>query len=505
MLFASPFPTPSMRRAGRLLVTCLLGPLGLPIGTVRASEGIIYYNSVPTPNAPATLRRVNADGSGDQPVAVNLPGVLHPAASRDGRQLLLTSKDPGRPFKISQNVFNLDLVTASIRRVTGFEDVLSTQGLLLTNDLGQVIGDRINSGYTINLPYHKAFSPDGSRVVVMNLRKTGTVSRDSMYSITNDPGAGGATSGRFPVVEVYRVADGQPEGSYIYLGIERTGFNQGGDGVDWHPTRNEIIATLSSDIPATGNAGRTGMEGTILAVFTASGPSGFIRKLTAPSGRADFYLDVSTLISTAYAEHDYAPAIAPDGSRVAYVRHTLRQDTRYDGAGIAPLPAQCAIRVVSYDGTGDHEVLRLADGLWITQLAWSPDGSEIAFDLAPQAVINGWNSLLGDVTRSEIDLVGADGTHPRNLVPPPAAFPSWTVGGGGNPPPRPDVRATRTGKTVEVRIDRLVPGRQVDILGTTDLRNWAVVYGFVASAGTETITVTPTAGSPMGFYRVVVP
>ncbi len=490
------------RVAGPLLLGCLLS---LPAWTAGAAQGVIYYNRVPTANAPATLRRVNADGSGDQAVAVNLPAVLHPTTSRDGRRLLLTSKDPGRPFKISNNVFSLDLATASIARITRFEDVLNTQGVLLTNDLGQVIGDRINSGYTINLPYHKAFSPDGTRVVVMNLRKTGTVSRDNIHSITNDPGVEGAASGRFPVVEIYRVADGEPEGSYVYLGIERTGFNQGGDGVDWHPTRNEIVATLSSDIPATGNAGRTGMEGTILALFTASGPSAFLRKLTAPSGRADFYFDVSTLISTAYSEHDYAPAVSPDGSRVAYVRHTLRQDTRYDGAGIAPLPAQCSIRVVNYDGDSDHEILRLTDGLWITKLAWSPDGSEIAFDLAPQVVINGWNSLLGDVTRSEIDLVNTDGSNPRNLVPAPAAFPSWTVGGGSNPPPRPSVRATQNGKTVEVQIDRLVPGRQVDILGTVDMKSWQVVFGLVASSASETVTVTPTDASPMRFYRVVIP
>jgi hypothetical protein len=465
----------------------------------------LYYNRVPGANLPATLRWVNGDGSGDQPLQVNLPSVLHPTASRDGRQLLLTSKDPGRPFKLSNNVFSLDSATALIRRVTGFEDVLSTQGILLTNDLGQAIGDRINSGYTLNFPYHKAYSPDGTRVVVMNMRRTGTVSRDTAHSITNNPSGEGAISGRFPVVEIYRVADGQPVGSYVYLGIERTGFNQGGDGVDWHPTRNEILATLSSDIPATGNAGRTGMEGTLIAVFTASGPSGFVRKLTQPSGRADFHLDINTLISAAYSEHDYAPAIAPDGTRVAYVRHTLRQDTRYDGAGIAPLPAQCSIRVINYDGTGDREILRLAEGLWITKLSWSPSGSQIAFDLAPQVVINGWNSLLGDVTRSEIDVVDADGSNPRNLVPAPAAYPSWTVGGSSVPPPSPTLRTARNGKDVEVGIDRLVPGRRVEVQGTTDLKTWAVVFAFVASGESETVTLRPTAGGSIGLYRVVVP
>jgi hypothetical protein len=64
----------------------------------------------------------------------------------------------------------------------------------------------------------------------------------------------------------------------------------------------------------------------------------------------------------------------------------------------------------------------------------------------------------------------ADGTNPRKLIEAPAAFPSWTVGGGVHPPPRPTFRATRNGKVVEVQIDGLVPGRQVNVLGTTDLK-----------------------------------
>ena len=473
---------------------------------LQAATGTLLYNQVLSPTSPITLRRVQPDGTGDQPVLVNLPAALHPAVSRDGRRLLLTSKDPGRPFKLSQNVFILDLPTAAIGRITRFEDVLNTQGVLLTNDLGQVIGDRINSGYTINLPYHKAFSPDGTRVAVMNMRKTGTVSRDNMHSITNNPGVEGAASGRFPVVEIYRVADGQPEGSYVYLGIERTGANQGGDGVDWHPSRNEIIATLSSDIPATGNAGRTGMEGTILALFDASGSYPFLRKLTAPSGRADFFMDLSTLISTAHAEHDYAPAIAPDGTRVAYVRHTMRYDTRYDGAGIAPLPSMCSLRLVNYDGTGDREVLRLAEGLWVSQLAWAPDGSEIAFDLAPQTVLpNGWNSLSGDPTRSEIYVVRADGANPRRVAGP-AAFPTWSpLSFGVEPVPPPVVGIRREGRDLELTVDNLVAGRGFEVESTIDLQNWVRELARTASGPQESVRLTPNSETLPIFFRVRIP
>ena len=504
--------TPTFFKAPILIVTrfslcCLLGTLAW---TLLAADGVIYYNSIPTLTAPAALRRVNADGSGDQAVAVNLPAGLYPTASRDGRRLLLTSQDPGRPFKISNNVFTHDIATAAVSRITSFEDILTTQGLQITNDLGQTIGDRINSGYTINYPYHKAFSPDGTRVVVMNLLKRGTVSRDTINSITNDPGELGAISERFPALEIYRVADAQPEGSYVYLGVERNGFNQGGDGVDWHPARNEIVATLSSDIPATGNGGRTSVQGTVLALFTAPGPSQFLRQLTAPTGRTDFFQDdVGTLIGTASAQHDYAPAISSDGQRAAYVRHTLREDTRYDGAGIAALPAQCTIHVINYDGTDDREVLpnglHLADGLWVTKVAWSPDGSQIAFDLAPQVVLNGVNSLLGDVTRSEVYIMNVDGANPRRLAQTPASFPTWAPGaaiGGGDPPPRPVIRAVRIGDLFEMDVDQLVPGRLIRIEGTIDLLSWGTVFDLTALATSQTISLRPIDPSRMGFYRV---
>jgi WD40 repeat protein len=475
-------------------------------GSLPASDGVIFYNRIAAPNAPVTLWRVGADGTGDRPVPVNLPAPIYPTGSRLGQRLLVTSTDPGRPFKISNNVFLYDVNSGQSGRITQFEDVGQIQNVSITNDLGQVTNNFVYSGYTINFPYHKAFSPDGSRVVVVNLRKTGSTSRDGPSSSTNGPGQLYVTSGRFPAIEIYRVADAQPEGSYVFLGIERSGFNQGGDGVDWHPNRPEIVATVSSDIPATGTLGRTSTEGTILAKFTASGPSQFLGRLGAPVGRADvFYPDGFNFVVTTATPHDYAPAISPDGSRVAYARHLLRQDTRFDGAGIAPLPAQCSLRMIHYDGAGDQELLTLADGWWVTKIAWAPDGSELAFDAAPQAVIRGWNSLLGDVTRSEIHLVRADGTNPRRLVAAPAAFPTWLPAAGGEPPQPPTLSATRNGSRLDLQVNQLAPGRAARMETSSDLRSWTILSNFTASAATHSVSVSLAPGSSSVFYRVTLP
>jgi hypothetical protein len=87
--------------------------LGALAWTARGANGVVYYNRITTLNTPATIRRVGGDGTGDQALAVNLPSPIYPTISRNGRFLLMTSTDPGRPFKISNNVYFGDLLTVA--------------------------------------------------------------------------------------------------------------------------------------------------------------------------------------------------------------------------------------------------------------------------------------------------------------------------------------------------------------------------------------------------------
>ncbi|MBE0539978.1 MAG: PD40 domain-containing protein [Verrucomicrobia bacterium] len=294
-----------------------------------------------------------------------------------------------------------------------------------------------------------------------------------------------------------------PAGPYVFLSAqERDGFNQGGDGVDWHPTLNEVVATVASDVPAIGTAGRTSLGGTVLAVFSTTSISPFLRKLTNPVGEANAFFDLSTLIYSIATPHDYAPAISPNGTRVTYVRHTLRQDTRYDGVAIAPMPAICSIRVINYDGTGDREVLRMAEGLWVTKIAWSPEGSQIAFDLSPQQVLNGWNSLSGDATQSAIYVVNENGTNPHLLAAAPAAYPTWAASQSAA---RPGLQIRRDGNGLELRIDQLTPGRGFVVERSIALPTWTPLATLVATNSTQLLTITPNAGERFAVYRIRVP
>jgi hypothetical protein len=161
--------------------------------------------------------------------------------------------------------------------------------------------------------------------------------------------------------------------------------------------------------------------------------------------------------------------------------------------------------MIDYDGTDDHEVLRMAEGLWVTRIAWSPDGTEIVFDLAPQLVLNGLNSLLGDVTRSAIYLMNADGTNPRLLAAAPAAYPTWSpLSVVTPPPPPPRLHIARDGSgRLLLHETELTPGREVDIESSPDLVTWTRVRRDVVTATELWFTIEPSTGSAPNFFRLV--
>jgi hypothetical protein len=196
------------------------------------------------------------------------------------------------------------------------------------------------------------------------------------------------------------------------------------------------------------------------------------------------------------AQHDYAPAISPDGTRVAYVRHTQRTDTRIS---LAPLPARCEIRTINYDGTGDRTVLPIAEGLWVSQLAWAPDGTAIAFDLAPQLVISGIPAASGDVTRSEIYTVPSDGSTPQRAVASPASFPAWAPGQLPTANPNVSLRMNRAadgGLRLRAVGDQMATPLQLE--RSLDLVHWTSMG--TLSPGAE-FAIEPAEGAFM-FFRV---
>lgn len=454
---------------------------------VFGATGTIFYNS--SAGSPAkTVRTISADGSNSREISLVVPSPALPTVSRDGRSLLVTSGGPLASVMLSQNVFRIDLTTGATSPITHYVDTLSDGNTTYTNNLGEEVGFTSYSYYTTHLPNHKAFSPTGDRVAVLDLPAVSG----------RQPGGIRLAAVQSPVLEVYPVQQTFPIGEWLMAGAERTGVNQAGDGLDWHPTQEEVLAVFRSDIPSFGNLGEGKTEGTVVMVFATSGLNPFRRALTKPTGRS--YVDFNSFYSLSEAEQDYAPAISRDGSKVAYVRNTVASDSRI---GLGFRLAKCAIRIVNYDGSGDRELVSFGNDLWITKVAWSPDGTELAFDIAPRLVVNGLELQLGDLARSEIHIVRVSDASIRLLAPAPAAYPSWSPLSTAPPPVKgPEMRATRAGNQIDLQISNLVIGQQLDIETTTDLVRWTTSQTITASAATRSISL-PLSGQGGGqFFRV---
>src|SRR5690349_2566810 len=113
---------------------------------VWAQTSNIYYVRPTNPDG-LQLARINADGSGDQAVNTGLPVTSFPAWSKDGQLLAVTSTDPQRPSKISQNVVTLDS-GGNFRVAVPFEDFTTVEPII---DGGVVLGTRNKFSYTVPL------------------------------------------------------------------------------------------------------------------------------------------------------------------------------------------------------------------------------------------------------------------------------------------------------------------------------------------------------------------
>jgi hypothetical protein len=465
----------------------LLAGLGVFAGVqVKASTGTVFYNQ-PLGSAALAVRAIGADGTNDRAIPLPVASASYPIVSRDGRHLLVTATDPVLKVMLSENVISVDLATGAAIPITHYVDTLS-DGITIYTNLANEPDFDTYSYYTAHFPNWKAYSPNADRVVVMDLSSVSG----------KEPGGVRLPPTQAPVLEVYPVRQTFPLGDRLFTGAERTGVNQAGDGVDWHPLREELVGAFRSDIPSFGNLGESMTEGTVIMVFAASGLNPFIRKLTSPTGRS--FVDFNTFVIVSETEQDYAPAISRDGTKVAYVRNTLVSDSR---VGLDITLGKCAIRIINYDGSGDRELLSFGNNLWVTKLAWSPDDSEIAFDVAPRLVINGLELQAGDLTRSEIHIAQVNNASVRLLARAPASHPSWSpLNSAPEPPGKPGFRVMRTGNELELELTDLVAGRQVEIESTTDLVRWTSTRSFAAPGVTHKISMAPSAGVKSEFFRV---
>jgi dipeptidyl aminopeptidase/acylaminoacyl peptidase len=198
-------------------------------------------------------------------------------------------------------------------------------------------------------------------------------------------------------------------------------------------------------------------------------------------------------------ETDYEPAFSPNGKQVAYVRADSITATTL-GSGYVSQPS---LRIVNIDATDDHEVTNFNTGLYVTHLSWSPDGTQLVFDLGPQAIGPLNFPYLSAVPQTDaLFLINTNGTGLRRLQAAPATWPVWSAVAAGGVPPR-------------LALAVVPGGKQLIFSWPASAGNWAleasaqlgaaaswqgVTNAPVASNGLQTLTLD--VGSGARFFRL---
>jgi hypothetical protein len=367
----------------RIFALSLLVLFGIA-GPLRAQ---IAYVSVDQ-NGSLQLHQMNADGAGDTAIPLRFTTFEFPTWSRNGRLLAITASDPASPNQRGQNVFAIDTATGATRAITFLNDV--------PNPGGNVI-------YTY--PYYKAFSPDGSAMAVFSRQQLGGVA---------------GTSTTTPVLEVYPT-NGGAEPVQVHIDKGLNGKHHGGEGVDWSPTANVLVAPVQGSAAFLSGGGPGDVTAlALLDPVPGAALQGRTRQLTFPRADGSAGQGNGAFV---WGEHDYQPKFSPNGRGVAYVRSFQNFNLL---SSSAPDPDVQSLRIVDTQTGADSRVVQFQPGFYVTTLDWSPDGTQLVFDigqqlpgpLGPQQQVN--------PQTVEIYAVNVDGSGLRRLRGPGSGTPAWS-------------------------------------------------------------------------------
>lgn len=452
-----------MRIASFLVVL----PLGTFIcGTTGSASAQITYSAL-GPNNSLQLRQMNGDGGGDTAVAQPFATFEFPVWSREGRYLALTAADPASPNQRGQNVFAIDTATGQIRAIT------------FNNDFS----DPITGQAVYTFPYYKAFSPNGSAMAVFSRVKMG-----------GDAGNNTTT----PVLEIYPT-NGASEPLQVHVDKGSNGKHHGGEGVDWSVAYNLLVAPVQSSAPFQSGGG-PGETTALILIEPVVGAvvQGRYSQLTFP--RADGSAGQGGQ-AYLWGEHDYQPRFSPNGHGVAYVRSF---QNFFLLSSSTPDPDIQSLRIVNVDTGFDREIIHFNPGFYVTALDWSPDGTQLVFDLGQQLPGPLGPQQQVDPQTVAIYAINVDGSNVRQLRGPGNGTPAWRPIVAA-PPVAPRLTSISRRSSNQFLIQGVgTPGLSFQVNATTDLAQQAQTIGktTVADANGK-FQFTDTTNLPRRFYRVV--
>jgi hypothetical protein len=234
------------------------------------------------------LRQVNGDGSGDTPIGLPFADVRLPAWSRDGGLFAISAPDPNRPNDRNYNVYAINTTNGVIQQIT----------LDRENP-----PDPQTGAFRFTISLYKAFSPDRRAIAVSSV----------IYSSNGQVGAINAT----PVIALFSTVTLTPLAIVRSYTSGRDSFtHHGGEGVDWHPAQNLLVAPVDARAPFQSDPSRSGQ---VTALFLLDPvdravENGRFRQITFPR------TDANSNTGDQSSAHDYMPKFSPNGVGVAYVR-----------------------------------------------------------------------------------------------------------------------------------------------------------------------------------------
>ncbi|MFN2507574.1 MAG: TolB family protein [Chthoniobacterales bacterium] len=359
----------------------------LLLGATLADAEILYVRPQGTgASQVGRLRSVNANGTNDRAIPLPFPSLLLPTWSHDGARFALTGVDPQRPGQVTLNAFVVNPVTGAYQNVTKFRD--------------KVTEEEYNYVYAL----YKAFSPDRKLMAVNSVYRSGT---DEAHETGT------------PALQIFATNGGDDSLALVHVGSIRDNVHHDGEGVDWSPNANIIVAPVKWDAPLeSGGAGKGEATALVLAQPVTDG--GNARQLTFP--RADHIDNGPFGEHILWAEQDYAPKFSPGGKLVAYVR-SYQAVSSQRGTPDANIES---LRIVNIKTGRDVKVKQFKPGRYITAIDWSPDGTKLVFDLGQQATTPEGAFLQGVQPETDrLFIINTDGTGLRQLRGAPSGTPAW--------------------------------------------------------------------------------
>lgn len=452
------------RRLERSLATCAL----LLCWSTECSAQIFYSQLISIDPDPSRfprnrfqLRQVNGDGSGDTVFGLPIASVTFPTWSRDGAVLAISAQDPTRPRDRSHNIYAINAANGALQQITLNQDILP---------------DPQTGAFRFKVSQHTAFSPDRRAIAVSS-------------TIVSSNGQVGQT-GTTPVLEVFSTATPT---TLAIVRVYPNGrvYHHGGEGVDWRPAQNQLVAPVEVNAPYQSDPGRSGQVTALclLEPVDSAVEQGRFQRITFPRA------DANSITGDLSTEHDYLPKFSPNGVGVAYVRSFQNLSLFRGGLD----PDLQSLRLMNLTTGADTEVLRFPQGTYVSGLDWSPDGTALVFDAGQQASSNGQFVQEAAAETSEVYIVNVDGTGLRRLRGAGAAYPAWK--------PLPAAPSTTISA---ISPPGGLPGSSVTISGanfagaTSVQFNGVNASSFTVDSATEITAIVP-AGAMSGQVRVATP